>query len=564
MQAECRGRLRTSKQRRIDDRPSDRRPIGAVRCLTEAMSRRRAFASFIAAIALIGAAAGCAARARTPSITAELGRARSLVEGGCYRCLEEAFGVYEAVAATRNAPAEARRGAFETAVLLTVRARELGLRADTWLERARALGAGLVGGTPTVMDAPPPPVYLDAAMLVAGDASGLPPEEREARTRARRQLRGDPTLRAPARAALSDWVTGHQVAQYLALAIDCEDAQALKTLDRDAVAARHPSSLVAYRLATCGRPFEGARLAALRDADPRWADTLPFEGRYEMSKYPSPDLGRAAELLSLAHDAFPASHAIALDLGNALNALSEHAAALPLFDGILEHVPTHREALLGRVLSLSYLNRYYLAIAAATRLLDLGTYLIGDAYYWRAWNRYQVHDLPDAWTDIEAAAKLMVNTSVYTLAGYIAYAQRELDTAIDRLSRAYKMDTENCDAVWTEGLVHVDKEDWPLAAGRFGVSMHCFAADVTRARGEMRAIESSTWNEAVKTRRLAAARKRADTSEHRRAQSAYNAAGAHARLRQKTEALTYLEIAAEHPLMHDKAAALKASIDKLP
>ena len=48
------------------------------------------------------------------------------------------------------------------------------------------------------------------------------------------------------------------------------------------------------------------------------------------------------------------------------------------------------------------------------------------------------------------------------------------------------------------------------------------------------------------------------------AQAAFNAASCHARLGQKSEATTFIELAAEHPLMKEKAAALKASIDKLP
>ena len=42
----------------------------------------------------------------------------------------------------------------------------------------------------------------------------------------------------------------------------------------------------------------------------------------------------------------------------------------------------------------------------STAMITLGMYHIGDAYYWRAWNRYQVHDLPNAWTDVEEARKL--------------------------------------------------------------------------------------------------------------------------------------------------------------
>jgi tetratricopeptide (TPR) repeat protein len=302
----------------------------------------------------------------------------------------------------------------------------------------------------------------------------------------------------------------------------------------------------------------------LRAQDPRWVDTLFFEGRHEMTRFPSIDVGKAADLLSAAHDAFPESTAMTLALGNARNALDEYDAALALFDSILATAPTHRDAMLGRLLSLSYLRRHYDAVRTATQMIDLGTFHMGDAYYWRAWNRYHVHELPPAWADVEQATRLMVHTAVYTLAGFIAYAQRELDTAIDRLAQAFKLDKTNCEAAWTEGMVHVDKEDWVNASSLFTVSGICFNADALAARESIATIQSSTSSESVKARRLATAQKRAESSEHRRAQSAFNAASSYVRLARKADARAQLDIAAAHPLLKDKADALRAAIEKLP
>ena len=305
-------------------------------------------------------------------------------------------------------------------------------------------------------------------------------------------------------------------------------------------------------------------MVALRDADPRWVDTFFFEGAREMSRYPAPDVGRAAELFALAHDAFPDSTAVTLALANAQNALSEYDQALALFDQVLTGQPTHRDALLGRVLSLSYLNRYQDAIRSATQLLDLGMYHQGDAYYWRAWNRYRVHLLPAAWEDVTAATKLMVNTSVYTLAGFIAYAQQRLDVAIDRLIEAYRLDATNCEAVWTEALVHVDKEAWTPAGGRFAIAVKCFAGAAEQARRDIAVAQEADWAEPLKARRLATAQKQLETAQHRGAQAAFNAAGSYARLGQKADAIVYIELAAQHPLLKEKAATLRAGIEKLP
>src|SRR5690606_10315871 len=182
----------------------------------------------------------------------------------------------------------------------------------------------------------------------------------------------------------------------------------------------------------------------------------------------------------------------------------------------------------------------------------------------RAWNQYRVHRLPEAWDDIERARALRSDTAVYTLAGFIAFAQTDLETAAERLARAHELDRANCEAVWTEGLVHVELEAWEVAGARFGTAMACYASDADAARRERDAAAGANIAESIRARQVAEADKRAAASEHRRAQSAFNAASAYVRLRQKALALTYVDTAAAHPLLKDKAAVLRGAIEKLP
>jgi hypothetical protein len=125
------------------------------------------------------------------------------------------------------------------------------------------------------------------------------------------------------------------------------------------------------------------------------------------------------------------------------------------------------------------------------------------------------------------------------------------------------MDNTNCEALWTEGMVHVDKQAWDQASARFTTAVGCFATDAQAARHAITTLQASTMTDPAKTRRMANAQKRADSSEHRRAQSAFNAASSYLRLAKKAEALDQVQIAAEHPLLKDKASALRATIEKL-
>jgi tetratricopeptide (TPR) repeat protein len=506
--------------------------------------------------------AACAARVppTSPALLADISAASVQVREGCYQCLERALATYERVADTPRAPSAARRGAFDTAILLAARAKELGIPPEPFLSRARRHAALLPAPVAPELA---PGVYVDAAELFVGELSGFDPDLRQQKSERLRRSAAPDVPRPPARLALGEAAPSDLVAAYLSLAIDCEEARARRDVNAATVLDRHGDSpLIRFRLALCGVGGRGP--ASLREQDARWLDALVYEGRAELSRRPAADVAKAVEFFASAHAAFPSSLAITLALGNAQNALSEYDAALLNFDAVLAQTPTHREAGLGRTMSLSYLSRHEEAIAEATRLIGLGTWLIGDAYYWRAWNRFQLKELDTAWADIEEASKLNVDTSVFTLAGFIAYARKELEVAVNRFDRAFALDPTNCEAVWTAGLVHVDQQAWGDAAPKFSRGMTCFASAAAQAESEIAETEKATYAEALKARRIAAAQKRVETSRFRGAQSALNAAQCYLRLGQKVLALVHVDAAAEHPQLKEKTVSLRGAIEKLP
>jgi tetratricopeptide (TPR) repeat protein len=158
---------------------------------------------------------------------------------------------------------------------------------------------------------------------------------------------------------------------------------------------------------------------------------------------------------------------------------------------------------------------------------------------------------------------LLVNTAVYSLAGSIAYARKELDTAIRHFDRAFEIDVTNCLAVWSSGLVQADKKDWAPASDRFSKATTCFAAAAKSARADLARLESSSLSPVVKARRTAAAQKRIDSAEELGGQSAFNAAQSFAQIGQKAQALTYVALAESQPSMREKALALRARIETM-
>ncbi len=247
----------------------------------------------------------------------------------------------------------------------------------------------------------------------------------------------------------------------------------------------------------------------------------------------------------------------------------EFEGALSGFDDVLAGQPAHRDALNGRMQALSYLLRHGDAVATATRILDLGTWHIADANYWRAWNRYHLKDYEAAWADVENAIRGLSNSRVYMLAGLIGYARKDLPTAVARFDRAYELDSSACDATWMSGLVSIDQNELEIAAPKFTRGMSCFVSAAAalredRANRGAAIAKRGTPPTAREQAQLDRLQRDADTADEKSAQSAYNAAQCYARTGQKRMALNLIAVAIAHPKMSEKAMAMKSAIEKLP
>jgi tetratricopeptide (TPR) repeat protein len=516
----------------------------------------------------------CAARGPSPQVIAEFGKANSLLREGCYTCLKEAQTIFERLSAPPKPASGALRGAFDATVLIAMREKELGLPADASLDRARQHATHLVDPKEKGATAPAslsPAALLAAAELVVGETAGLDPEMRSKLI----GVRGRPPVAKdnPQRRALDAWVDTDVVAQYVALMIDCEQLNMRESVRPADVLAKYTGvPLIAFRLAVCGG-FGAPQAAPLRAANPRFLDTLPWEARRAVigSQTEAIDLYKGADLLGQAHAAFPSSHWLATFGGRTYQSIAEFERSLALYDSVLADMPTHRDAMLGRVTSLSYLMRHQEAIVTTTRMIELGTWHIGDAYYWRAWNQYNLKALDPAWSDVEVAIKMLQTTNVYMLAGLIAYDRKDLPTAILRFDRAFELDVTNCDAVWMSGLVHVDREAWPLASPKFARAMSCFSNASAQAKSDLANLDAEVKRAGGvllppgrEQRQRTKLTRDMEVAAERSAQSAFNAAQGFARMGQKAMALAHAERAIAHPRMKEKAEALKAAIEKMP
>lgn len=228
--------------------------------------------------------AACAPKGPPPQTVAELAQAESLLRNGCYACLKEAL-----YSRHKNL-----KGIHDTSVLLAVREKELGIPSDVAL-------------------APGP--LADAVALITGETSGLDPVQRAAVNRGRPPVDRDNAVRR----ALDPLFGTDLVATYVALTIDCESPALIQSVDIAGFTKQYDGvPLMQFRLGRCGRPAIAPKLAALRANDARWADTLFWEARAELtgSQTAGIDFPGALKLFSEGRVAFPRSLAMTMGWAN--------------------------------------------------------------------------------------------------------------------------------------------------------------------------------------------------------------------------------------------------------
>jgi tetratricopeptide (TPR) repeat protein len=510
----------------------------------------------LAAVVLLGVLfGGCAARGRAREYQARLAQADILAAAGCYRCLTSAFATYETLLEANFQREEVLPRAYDTALLLAAREKELGLPAAPWIDRARELPIdGLKG---------------EEARLLIEVADGLPwnrdrfgPEGGRAQAERTRESR----MHAPEwYAALSTLLTSSRVSAYLLAAVTCEyrsDIPAAKEFDPTSLFHAYPEQpLLLYRVGTCERRYQRHLERAL-DIEPRFVEANYFLGIYELGSNRRDAVWRAIEPLRAAHEGIPESPAVAVQLADTYLAASRFAPALGSFAHTLKLMPEHRDALLGKTMTESYLKRHDEAIATATRLIDLGAFHIGEAYYWRAWNKYHQQQLDAAHVDIEDAKKRWYHTDVFTLAGIIAYDQKELEEARRDLEVAVELDVGNCQAMWYSGLAHAGLERWPEGGNLFAEARACAERAERELRNTLALIENAEMAPDLKARQIAAQQESIEESRQMQGTAAYNAAWCYVNVMDAARARPQLDRALQDPTMKAKAEELLAFLNE--
>jgi tetratricopeptide (TPR) repeat protein len=480
-----------------------------------------------AVLAALTTMAGCASRGSRAAVDpwpARLVAAGDQEAEGCYQCLSAALETYEALLAVRPDAAVAAR-AYRTAVHLAVRERLIGLYPGAYQAAPARLAAG---AAPVDVD-----LASDALAAIPWRRGVLPLEhirwprdEELARLRRRRvALEAVADQDAWAATLLLALVAGNPI-----VGLDAGDRVPPGPppgLDRETWRRRHPddATLSFTRFTLLRSSLED--WAAFIAEHPRYLEAGAVTGEAEVGRG---RLVTADEIFAAVLDEFPSLVPALAMRGDVRQRMEDFPLATTLYDTLLARVPDHREARLGRLKSLGFMGRHEDAIADADHMLLLGTWYIGEAHYWKAWNLFNLRRLDEARAEVDLARRLMVNADVDYLGGVIAFRQSRLDDAQRDFDSAVTLESRHCEAHFDRAALQLVQRAWDRASDGFDEAYTCHEARTPTFEQRIVDAREARMPDEAKAALVARREKALRDHRHQLGWARYNAAVAYANI----------------------------------
>ena len=392
--------------------------------------------------------------------------------------------------------------AFEAAALLALRSKELGIPAAPWMERATAIAG--TDGTWTQL--------LEMVAAVQPDVFGGDRELMAANPAVVTRIRA---LLPLWRETLASGGASKEFRTYVEVALVCSYGAPGLALPFITSLGVGLVPLLEYRASLCGLA-DIARLRPLAEAG--FVDAEYALGRGVL------DVERDSELalrhFQAAATAFPESLSARTLIGNIYLEWEDWQAALTAFDAVLALRPGHPDALIGRTHSVSSLGRYQDGIDTATRLIEGGTWFLGQAHYWRAWNHNGLKNYPAARVEADRTRTLMVNAGVFLLSGLIDWSLEQREKAEQEFETALTMDFGQCEAAFYLGGVRAEMRKAVEGLAAFRQANQCYdLANVVR-RKSIEAIAAGKASDQAKARQIGSHQRAITANDERKAQAA--------------------------------------------
>ena len=486
-----------------------------------------------------------------PDIEERLAEADSLLERGAYVTIREAARIYAEAYAFLGLRGRTAAPFFKSLLLLSLREGEMGMKGLRNIEAARRVfeaNPSLAGYRP----------YLEMAWLVPKNTRGIiaeldivPEFETDFQEVRKRVLAMEVDL---AVRSLVDEFLG-----YVFTAWKCSQGIfAERRIDPAAYVKAFPGSmLLLYRNAVCG----GEDPEALKEILARESDF--YEAHYHLGQEA---LRRGAVLDAESHllrafEGIPESPQTRILLAALYFATEEIEKSLEFYDLTLSIEPGYRDALLGKAVCLSAMERHEEAIAVLEKNLDMGFYLVGESHYWIAWNLSALKETEKAVGHIqESKGRLPTNTEVFGLSGRLNLELGRLDKAAADFLEALEYGPGNTDALFGLANIRARERAWLESAGWFAKAAAATESGLQAARARLGEIESAPLVEGRKSRMRAKQQEKIRKLDEARAAAWYGAAAGYANAGITEDALSAAERAAVHPSYKERAEALAAKL----
>ncbi len=364
---------------------------------------------------------------------------------------------------------------------------------------------------------------------------------------------------------LEEKSTTEEFYAYLSIAENCHfpfylrDKQVIqKKQDFSSLLEIFPESLlIQFKLSLC--PEEDIEnLRSVLQQEPRYYEIHYFLGDHALKRR----LLITAEKNYLeCYKHIPESVPAVISLASVYFAFEELEQSLEFYEKAIALVPELREALLGKAICLSYLDRHEEAIEVCQEVLRLGGYLPGDTHYWLAWNQNEMERLDEAWKNVENSKEYLVGYSqVFSLAGVIAFKKKDTDIAEKNFLEALKLDFDNFEASYYLGKIYAAKQEWEKSGKYYESASLCQYRREKATERKITEIENSDFSEERKHKLISKKKFQLRKNVLTKATCFYNAAAGYFNAGKNEEALKLAEQALSHSVLKEKAEELIVQI----
>ena len=486
--------------------------------------------------------------------------AESFVARGGYVHLRHAFSLYQDI--EKFAPDKSRFAAdyAMTALLLAARTKEVGGRNDAYLAKAREL---VQSGEELAALAP----ALEIVALIPVKTLGVWDDSPDAEVPVRLDGKS-PRSKSPAATAdtapaffekslAANLPAGPFFAYIHSLRQEQSDQKdaARATLD-EALKIFPDSLLLKFKRATLA-PADARLLVEITEKEPEFYESFLEQGRLALA---GGTLITAEKHLLRAQEGVPESPLIAILLASINFGTEEFDRSLAFYEKTLEVAPAYKEALLGKAICLSCLGRAAEAIPMLEDLLARGPGLRGECLFWLATNLHEAGEIERAAAEIEKAKAVLPASSVYALAGTIAFERNLLEAAEKDLKTAVNLDSGECDAFFELGKLYALKPVWNDSALNFMLAGRGYEFEEMKIVTKIGQVEQSPMPEERKGRLLARKKYQLEKTRLSKATAQFNAAAGYFNAGDMDKALTWGQSAAAHPYFAEKAKEFLALI----